>query len=163
MCAKPWGVAFDQTNMWVACYNGNNLVRFNPANCTSTCTITASVDNFTFPVFVAYDGTNIWATNNSGSGTVCKFPAANPPLHGCTTGQSFPVGGTPYGVAFDTKYIWVANAGGTSNNVSRLLSTGGAVSSYTSSQTGSLMSTFVAFDGGNIWVSNTAGGTISKF
>jgi hypothetical protein len=64
------------------------------------------------PAWVAFDGTNIWVTNNANN-NVTKLLAST----GATLG-TFAVGTTPVEVAFDGANIWVANSG--SNNVSRL-------------------------------------------
>jgi hypothetical protein len=70
--------------------------------------------------------------------------------------QTFAVGGSPFGVAFDGTNIWVANGG--SSTVTKLLaSTGAVVGSYSvgSAPYG------VAFDGTNIWVTGFYG-TVTK-
>jgi YVTN family beta-propeller protein len=108
----------------------------------------------TYPVSgsngVAFDGTNIWVAN--GSGSVTKLLASTGAVVGTYT-----VGTGPNGVAFDGTNIWVTNQG--SSNVTKLLaSTGAVVGTYTvgSSPEG------VAFDGTNIWVANVGGNTVTK-
>jgi DNA-binding beta-propeller fold protein YncE len=59
---------------------------------------------------VAFDGANIWVTNNNG---VSKLRASDGMLLG-----TFAAGTNPFGVAFDGVSIWVANNG--SNSVSKL-------------------------------------------
>jgi DNA-binding beta-propeller fold protein YncE len=61
---------------------------------------------------VAFDGVNIWVTNNSDN-TVTKLRASDG--GGAVT---YAVGSTPIGVAFDGVNIWVANYG--SNSVTKL-------------------------------------------
>jgi DNA-binding beta-propeller fold protein YncE len=64
------------------------------------------------PIGVAFDGANIWVTNN-GNNNVNKLR----PSDGTVLG-TFAVGTGPFGVAFDGANIWVANNG--SNTVSKL-------------------------------------------
>jgi DNA-binding beta-propeller fold protein YncE len=52
---------------------------------------------------VAFDGVNIWVTNQ-GSYDVTKLRASNGSLLG-----TFGVGNTPKGIAFDGANIWVPN------------------------------------------------------
>ena len=71
--------------------------------------------------------------------------------------QTYSVGSSPLGVAFDGTNIWVVNQG--SNSVTKLsASTGGVVGTYSvgTSPSG------VVFDGANIWVTNSADGTVTE-
>jgi hypothetical protein len=71
--------------------------------------------------------------------------------------QTFSVGTSPAGVAFDGTNIWVTNSG--SNNVTELLaSTGALVGTYSvgTSPAG------VAFDGTNIWVANNGSNNVTE-
>ena len=72
------------------------------ATCNRT---TANVTVGSHPAGVAFDGTNIWVTNQN-SGTVSKInPSTN------TVTATVTVGTNPCGVAFDGTNIWVANNG----------------------------------------------------
>jgi len=112
---------------------------------------TASFPVGTNPYGVAFDGANVWVTNQ-GSSSVSKLRASDGTVLG-----TFAVGTLPAGVAFDGANIWVANYG--SNTVSKLRASDGA-----------LLGTFgvgiqpigVAFDGANIWVTNFNSNTVSK-
>jgi YVTN family beta-propeller protein len=71
--------------------------------------------------------------------------------------QTFSVGASPAGVAFDGTNIWVTNSG--SNNVTELLaSTGAVVGTYSvgTSPAG------LAFDGTNIWVANSGSNNVTE-
>ena len=91
------------------------------------------------PSGIAFDGTNLWITNEQDN-TVSKF---NP-----TTGTKvdFPTGTTPTAVAFDGANIWVANID--SDNLSKFNPATGARTNFAigDSPTG------VAFDGTSLWV-----------
>ncbi len=152
-CSQPWGVAFDGTNLWVACFSSNAVVEFS----RTSLSVFAVVDVELFPTFVAFDGSNVWVSDFS-SAKVSTFPAANPPVPP-THAPTFPVGAGPYGVVFDTEYIWVANGG--DNTVTKLLATTGTNVATCTMPSGGLP-VFVASDGGNVWVSNTSGSTVSK-
>jgi YVTN family beta-propeller protein len=103
------------------------------------------------PDGVAFDGTNIWVTNQ-GSNTVTKLQASTGGVVG-----TYSVGSNPAAVAFDGTNIWVTNAG--SQSVTKLLaSTGATVGTYPvgSNPLG------VAFDGTNIWVTNAGSSTVTR-
>jgi DNA-binding beta-propeller fold protein YncE len=55
------------------------------------------------PQFVAFDGANIWVTNQ-GSNSISKLNACNGSLIGI-----FPAGGTTTGIAFDGVNVWASN------------------------------------------------------
>ena len=104
------------------------------------------------PVGVAFDGANIWVTNNS-SNTVSKINPVTGVKVDYTTGIN------PQGVAFDGTNIWVANSG--SNTVSKINPNGVAPGTPINYTTGP--GPFgVAFDGTNIWVTNYGTTTVSK-
>jgi hypothetical protein len=100
----------------------------------------------TYPVGVAFDGTNIWVTNGgNGSGntvTVLNASTGKP-----TSFSPVAVGTNPQGIAFDGTNIWVANT--YSGNVTELRASDGSlvgISGGTANPQG------VAFDGTNVWV-----------
>ncbi len=95
------------------------------------------------PTGIAFDGTNVWVTNQ-GSNDVAKILAST----GATLG-TYPVGLAPIASIFDGTNIWVAN--NKSNAVTKLLaSTSANVGTYPAGTT--LFG--IAFDGTNIWVTN---------
>jgi outer membrane lipoprotein-sorting protein len=103
------------------------------------------------PFGVAFDGANIWVTNE-GSNNVTKLRASD----GTNLG-TFPVGANPIGVAFDGANIWVANY--LSNNVATLRASDGT--NLGTFPVGSLPFG-VAFDGANIWVANRGSNNVTK-
>ena len=74
------------------------LLKWYPANKTTSFKVGKQ------PLGVAFDGANIWVTNNDDA-TVSKLRASD----GADLG-TFNVGGAPMGVAFDGANIWVANS-----------------------------------------------------
>lgn len=56
------------------------------------------------PHFVAFDGANIWVTNQ-GSNNVTKLRVCDGSLVG-----TFPAGGLTTGIAFDGANVWVGNS-----------------------------------------------------
>jgi YVTN family beta-propeller protein len=61
--------------------------------------------NNTLPYELAFDGTNIWITNE-GNGTVMKMVAST-----ATVVATYTVGSVPWGIVFDGANIWAANEG----------------------------------------------------
>jgi hypothetical protein len=103
------------------------------------------------PRGVAFDGANIWVTNQS-SNNVTKLRASD----GANLG-TFSVGTGPIGIAFDGANMWVMN--GTSGNLTKLRASDGA-------NLGTVPSVFgfdVIFDGANIWVASNNGGMVGKY
>ena len=101
--------------------------------------------------FVAFDGANIWVTNQF-DGTVSKLRASD----GMTLG-TFAVGNGPRGVAFDGANIWVTNP--LDGTVSKLRASNGLpLGTFDVGVFPILM----AFDGANIWVANALSDTVSK-
>ncbi len=101
------------------------------------------------PYGVAFDGANIWTANSEG--TVTKLRASD----GANLGN-FEVGGLPTGIAFDGANMWVTDN-----------SPNGGVTKVRASD-GKILGTFpvggqypfwLAFDGENVWVANSAGVT----
>ena len=105
------------------------------------------------PFGVAFDGTNIWVTNND-SNTVSKIN----PVTGVKV--DYTTGSNPRGVAFDGTNIWVANFGG-GGSVSKINPNGVAPGTPINYTTGSYPQG-VAFDGTNIWVTNIGSGTAGR-
>ncbi|MCZ6753411.1 MAG: PEGA domain-containing protein [Acidobacteria bacterium] len=104
-----------------------------------------------FPMGVAFDGANIWVSNQ-GNHNVMKLRASDGALLG-----TFTVGTGPNYVASDGANIWVSNTG--SGNVTKLRASDGAnLGSFAVGND----PTGVAFDGANIWVANTPNNTVSK-
>jgi len=114
-------------------------------------TATTSYSVGTYPVGIAFDGTNIWTTNKN-SNNVTKLLAST----GATVG-TYSVGSKPFGIAFDGDNIWVANSGSVLLTKLRA-SDGSMVGAYGvgTSPTG------ITFDGTNIWVTNQGDNTVTK-
>jgi hypothetical protein len=70
--------------------------------------------------------------------------------------QNFPVGSSPFGVAFDGANIWAANG---SNNVTKLRASDGANLGNFAAGSGP---DGIAFDGANIWVANRSSNNVTK-
>jgi hypothetical protein len=103
------------------------------------------------PVGVAFDGANIWVTNNDDA-TVSKLRASD----GATLG-TFTVGNEPMGVAFDGANIWVANS--FDNTVTKLQAGDGkTLGTFPVGK----VPLFPAFDGESIWVTNSQDASITK-
>jgi YVTN family beta-propeller protein len=58
------------------------------------------------PMSIAFDGNNVWVTNQA-SNNVTKIRVSDGAVLG-----TFTVGAGPTGIAFDGANIWVANTGG---------------------------------------------------
>lgn len=104
----------------------------------------------TSPFNLAFDGANIWVTNE-GSGTISELRAND-------GGQvrTVPVGTNPKGIAYDGANIWVANGG--TNNVSIIRASDGA---SVMTVTVGISPYGAAFDGANMWITNYNDNTVS--
>ncbi len=99
---QPAIIAADtgDSTAWVSLFQKNEVVEL-----TSNCSIVRYVATGVNPYGVAYDGKNIWVSNN-GSNTVTKIQASTG-----TVLATVSVGSHPRGVVFDGINIWVANYG----------------------------------------------------
>ena len=86
MGAKPVGVAFDGTNIWVANSDGNTITKLR----TSDGTLVGTYNVGTRPIRLAFDGANIWVAN-FGSNNVTKLRASDGTVLG-----TYNVGAGPY-------------------------------------------------------------------
>lgn len=180
---SPWWLASDGDNIWVPTYGENgSITKLRASDGKNLGTFaTGGVGG---AMAAAFDGTNVWVTNFSGTGlgTVSKLRASDGKSVGVYT-----VGPNPLGVIFDGVYIWVANLGGAS--VSKLrASDGKLVGTFTvppepyglacdgkhiwvtgalaltelQAEDGTIVAKYpigntagVAFDGKNVWVADT--------
>ena len=135
--SRPYGVAFDGTDIWVANQSSSTVTKLDPSGTTLG---TFAVG--TFPSYVAFDGTDIWVTD-TGNATVTKLSLAGAKLF------NVKVGSRPDGIAFDGANVWVANQFRTSPGA---LAFDGANIWVTNSGNNVI----------NIWVANFGGNTLSK-
>jgi hypothetical protein len=114
------------------------------------------------PFGVAFDGANIWVTNN-GSNTVTKLRASDGACVGTCTFRvtGFAASANPLRVAFDGANIWVvfSSGFGVTNGVTKLrASDGTTLGTYSAGG----YPVDVAFDGDNIWVTDAIQGVVRK-
>jgi hypothetical protein len=143
----PVELAFDGTNIWVANWVGNSVMKLRPSDGSILGTFKVG----TRPLDLCSDGANTWVAN-SDSNTVTKLRASDGMVL-----NTFDVGSKPHGVLCDGSNIWVAN--NESNNVSKLRASDGVVLGAfpAGEKPNSLIS-----DGTNIWVTNNPGATVTK-
>jgi len=121
------------------------LLKWYPANKTTSFKVGKQ------PLGVAFDGANIWVTNNDDA-TVSKLRASD----GADLG-TFNVGGAPMGVTFDGANIWVVNS--FPNTVTKLRASDGKnLGEFAVGK----VPWFAAFDGENIWVTNSQDFSVTK-
>jgi DNA-binding beta-propeller fold protein YncE len=106
----------------------------------------------TNPLGLAFDGTDIWAALNLGSGRAAKISGTGAP----TVLGEFSAGVFPGFITFDGSSIWVSNSG--SGNLTKLRAADGS-SQGTFPGGGVNNSGAAAFDGTNLWV---VGGSLLK-
>jgi hypothetical protein len=107
------------------------------------------------PLGVAFDGANVWVTNQADN-TVTKLRASD---GACVATCTFAVGSLPNGIAFDGANIWVAN--GQSDNVTKLRASDGACVGTCTFAAG-IDPFAVAFDGADLWVTNFGSDNVTK-
>ena len=138
------------TETITAFYNG--ATGFNTSTSAPVLQMTVGVINVgTDPLFLVYDGANMWASNN-GSNTVTKIQGSTGNVLATVT-----VGTKPEGLAYDGANLWVANYG--SNTVSVInAASASVVATYPAgSYPGALAS-----DGTHIWVVSYAFNTLTE-
>lgn len=124
----PRSIVFDGANIWVANFMSNTLTKMSfsgailgtfPAGPLPS-NVAYNGFNQTYPMRVAFDGTNIWVTDDgwngyqeAASGNVLKIRPSDAAILG-----SFSVGSGPEGVVSDGSTVWVAN--GASNSITKV-------------------------------------------
>jgi hypothetical protein len=119
--------------MWTANADGNSVTKISPTGTMTTYTGTG-----TFPLAIAFDGTNMWTANYYGNSVTKISP----------TGTMITYTGTgtfPLAIAFDGTNMWTANADG--NSVTKISPTGTMIT-YTGTGAGP---NAIAFDGRTGW------------
>jgi uncharacterized repeat protein (TIGR02543 family) len=162
-CNGPMGIAFTPNNLkaYVACYNSNSVVEFNPASPATTKTITVG----TAPFFIAMspDGTKAYVTNSGGAtGTVSVINTTSD-----TVTATIQVGLAPVAVAFNpagTEAYVAASANVAGGNVVTMID---VATSTVPAGTGALQNPIpltgvpyglaVSPDGSSLWVSRDNG------
>lgn len=114
---QPALMALDyvHSSIWVTLFQSNQLIELSLNNppCGVIRTLNSSGSS---PYGIAFDGTNIWETNNA-SNTLGIINATTGALVASLGGLGYPFS-QPRGVVFDGIYIWVANYG--NNTVSKV-------------------------------------------
>ena len=136
---KPYGMAFDGRDMFVANQGDNTVDEIDDVSLNIVHTYTVGSG----PNGVAFDGHSIWVVNNKGD-SVSRINLATQAVTG-----PFPVGHLPIDIAFDGTNLWVTDWG--SNQVSEL------------SDGGQLLNTVnvgvqpigIAYTGSSIWVADS--------
>jgi YVTN family beta-propeller protein len=128
------------------------LYLINPAGSPGPVTVAASNLGL-FPFGIAFDGTNLWTANTSGTVSIITPAVITPyPPGNVTTITGF---SQPYGVLYDGAHIWVTDFG--AGTLLQLSPTGAILQTVTVGT----HPQFPAFDGTNIWVPNTGSNSIT--
>ncbi len=118
----PWGMAFDDANIWVTSVNSDTITKLRASDGTLLGTFPAGGQT----IFAVFDGVYVWVTNLYNN-TVTRLRASDGTLQG-----TFPVGLFPTGILFDGTNIWTANQ--FENTVTKLRASDGVVLGYFPSQ-----------------------------
>ncbi len=147
----PTGIAFDGTHVWVANNHSGTVTKLGASDGSLVGTYPVGAD----PYGVAFDGRNIWVAN-SGSATVAVLRVSDG-----SWVQACEVSAGPIWLAFDGYYMWVTHYL-SEGLITRLTSTSGVGCGPSPTyQTGSYP-LGIAFDGANIWVSDSYSHSVSK-
>jgi hypothetical protein len=143
------GMTFDGLNVWVAFGDAGQVLRWDDASNKLMGTLTYSGTPTPFPNQLVFDGTYVWVFMMNGN-KVYKY-ASNGALQ-----ANFPIslnGSATWGAAFDGDFIWVSTdyAGGA---LERINVSTRAITAFNVGFQGA-----VGFDGRDLWVAVTGGGT----
>lgn len=153
-CYLPSALGFDGSHIWVNCGRDKSVQELDLKGALlRTVAVDSNPYNFTF------DGSNMWVVSVTGNSVTkisgMQTPACPSPP--CVVG-TYPVGDHPQGVVFDGQYIWVSNLH--ENSLMKLsVSDGRLVETIKGVSSPGL----IAFDGGNIWVTEAAANRVFKF
>jgi streptogramin lyase len=163
---EPYGIAIDSVgNAWAANFGGNSLSEFE-SNASGGLALSGSSGYgdqvLAGPAGLAADiNGDVWTANYiAGKASLAEAVPSSLPGEGPTVTLFTGAGlNSPYGVAIDgSGNVWASNRGG-SGSLSKLTSTGSAVSSTTGYTGGGLDDPYgIAIDGaGNAWAANNGG------
>jgi hypothetical protein len=96
------GMCYDGTYIWVVGYAGSTSISWILAS--SGALVGTTYEHGTYPSFVAYDGANVWVTNNGGN-SVTKYSDG---IGGTAPTSTSP--GTLGQVDFDATYLYICVA-----------------------------------------------------
>jgi hypothetical protein len=125
-----------------------NLYVLDPTQAPGAVTVASSKLGIT-PFGIAFDGTNIWTANRSGSVSIVT-PQSPYTVSTVTTGFT-----TPYGILYDGANIWVTDNG--AGKLFKLTAAGAILQTVIVGSS----PTNPVFDGANIWVPNYASNSIT--
>jgi hypothetical protein len=151
---KPHFCCFDGQNVWVNDdATGVDVVYKIRA---SDNTILGTYKTGVHPGGMAFDGANLWCTNQT-DGTITKIRASDGAILG-----TFTMGTNPAAVCFDGTNIWVCLSN--KNRPGSLLqvnpSTGAITNTYTTGLGNAPQG--ICFDGTNLWITQYKDGTLAK-
>lgn len=148
--SDPSFLAYDGTNIWVGNRAGS-VTKVVAASATIAATYPLPPNHHVHGILS--DGSSIWALSDT-AGTVDKIdPSSGGVL------ATYSVGSIPWGLAFDGKYLWIANAG--LNSLAKVDRATGATITTVGLPAGSGPRSIV-YDGAFLYVANFYGASISK-
>lgn len=144
--SMAWGVGGGGSGGGTGCASSWNGAQYIPASsCTSGGVVgTTTTYAASYPIGIAFDGTNMWTANYSGNSVSKISPSGTVTTY---TGT----GAAPTAIAYDGANMWTANR--TVNSVSKITSSG-VITTYAG--LGSNPHS-IAFDGTNMWTANEYG------
>jgi DNA-binding beta-propeller fold protein YncE len=145
--STPIGLAFDGANIWIADWIGNGVIKMR----ASDGVILGTYGIFE-PFFVAWDVASVWVTNDLGQ--VTKFRGSDLTHEATISLGTSQLGG----IIFDGTSIWVAAYAGGASVAKLRVNDGRILGVYPVGQQPNQL----AFDGANVWVTNTVDGTVSR-
>jgi hypothetical protein len=146
---SPRGIAFDGTDMWVACSEAKAVQRFSIQDGTSNTILLGEQSN---PWDVGFDGEYIWIANNTSPGSVMKLDRTTEQVV-----ETIPLPNGPNAVAYGAGHIWVACYEGAA--VVRINPANDMIFSTYPVGQGAVA---LAYDGQDMWVSSFVSATVSR-
>ncbi len=161
---QPHGIAVDAVgNVWAANDGASSISEISPTGQAISPSTGYAGGGLNQPHGIALDaGGDVWVANYSGS-SISKFTSSG----SAVSGSPFTGGGLdlPNSIAVDSAGdVWAANDGGSPSRVSKLSSTGIAISPA-GGYTGSGISTPVTIavdSAGNVWMTNIGANSVSE-
>ena len=170
--STPYGVTIDNSSyVWVSNFGGNSLSEFEQNGLELSGNTGFADSNLVGPAGIASDTSgHIWFANYTAATSSVGEAVASTMIGASPTFTEFTGAGlnSPYGVAVDASgNVWVTNRGG-NGSLSKLNSSGGAISPNPAGYTGGGIDDpyGLAIDGaGNVWTANNGGdsNSVSEF
>ncbi len=166
----PTGITTCGSHVWVTNVSGDSVTEFEASSGARDQIISSALNIFSEPTGIAANGTDLWVTNLSSDSVAELNCATGTSVRGITAGSL----SNPVAVAIGHAKVWVASQAHQSDSTGDVIPNSSSVTAYAatsgalaenvegSSANGLNGSSGIAVGGGNVWIANSTGNTVTE-